>query len=155
MDGIRKRMDAMIAETGWWVQAVLPGPDSPSFAYSVGMTETFGHPEVMVMGFSPELMHTLINGIGELVREGARFGDRDSSDKVIRGYPVVFREPEDAAAAEFALAAVSRYGKGRFRLLQCFLPDAQGRFPWDEGCEEGCVRHQGALLDRMASKGLS
>lgn len=155
MDEIRRRMDAVISETGWWVQAVLPGPDNPFFAYSIGMTESFGHPEFLMLGFSPELMHTLINGIGELVRQGARFGDRDTSDKVIRGFPVVFREPEDSAAAEFALAAVSRYGQGRFRLLQCFLPDASGLFPWDEGCDPSYARHQGILLDRMASKGLS
>lgn len=133
---ILARLDAAIREHGWAVQSVLPGPDNPSFSYTLGLTESFGHAELIMVGFRPELMHRLLNDVGELVRAGERFGDWDKSDKVISGYPVVFRELAPEAAREWAKAARNRNGD-RLTVLQVFLPDAAGRFPWDDGCDAG------------------
>lgn len=133
---ILARLDAAIREHGWAVQSVLPGPDTPSFSYTLGLTETFGHAELIMCRFDPTLMHRLLNDVGELIRAGERFGDWDKSDKVISGYPVVFRELAPEAAREWGKAARNRNGD-RLTVLQVFLPDAAGRFPWDEGCDAG------------------
>lgn len=100
IDEIKRRMERGIKDYGWWIQAVLPGPDNPPFAYTVGLTETFGHPELLMIGFRPEMMHDLLNGCGRLVKSGERFGNWSTSDKVIEGYPVWLREVTQPEAGE-------------------------------------------------------
>ena len=136
-----------IGRHGWWVQSVLPDEGSPSFSYTVGFTGTFRHPEILMMGHHPSLMHGLLNGIGALVRGGARFSDRDSSEKVISGFPVIFRSVPRKEGRRWCLAADRRYPE--FDLLQVFLPDAKGCFPWDPACDRETAKLQGALLGAM------
>jgi hypothetical protein len=42
----------------------------PAFAYSIGLWQKFGHPEIICFGLSIETLHGLINDVGELVRNG-------------------------------------------------------------------------------------
>lgn len=153
---IRTRLDKNVLEFGWSVQAVLPGetPSDPSFAYTIGFAETFGHPEIMMVGFDPQLMMQLLNGIGELIRSGVRVGDWDSSDNVITGYPVWFRQVSDEVARSWARGASERcrVNGAPFSLLQMFLPDAKGLFPWEAGCSAVYLNNQGQLLDFMTSR---
>ena len=140
-----------IARHGWWVQSVLPDAESPSFSYTVGLTETFRHPEILMMGHHPSLMHGLLNDIGALVRGGARFSDWGCSDKVISGFPVIFRSVPAKEGRRWSLAADRRYTE--FELLQVFLPDPNGRFPWDPACDRKNADLQGALLHAMPERG--
>ncbi len=154
MDEYRAKMVANIARTGWTIQAVLPGKDlrvDPPFAYTVGMTENLDrHPELLMIGFDPNLMMRLMNDVGALVRGGQTFSDWSTSDRVIQRYPVVFREVPLPQARKWAKAASERYrGKGDFRLLQMFLPDMEGRFPWDPACDPKMARGQDHLLEAM------
>lgn len=153
---IRKRLDKNVLAFGWSVQAVLPGgtPSEPSFAYTIGLAETFGHPEIMMIGFEPQLMMQLLNGIGEAIRSGTPVGDWDSSDKVVTGYPVWFRQVSDEVARSWARGASERCraNGSPFSLLQMFLPDPNGLFPWESGCSAVYLKNQGQLLDSMTSR---
>ena len=153
MDEIRRFIDRAVKEHGWYVQSVLPGPQGdPSFSYTIGMTETFGHPELLMIGFPPDLMHQLLNGVGKLDRAGERFGEWDQSDKVVEGFPVYFRAVPLPQARKWARGASERYRPRSFGLLQVFLPDRNGKFPWDEGCDPTYLRLQGKLLQHMKAR---
>lgn len=155
MDAIRSKISANIATHGWHVTGVLPDQrdGTPSFAYSVGMTETLRHPELVIIGVEYQLAQRLINDVGVLIRGGMAFGDWDSSDQVIKGYPITFREIPQAQAREWARGASERYrNRGGFKLLQVFLPDAEGRFPWDEGADGNWAKGQDSLLEFLRPK---
>ena len=147
---VETMMTEAIGRHGWWVQSVLPDANYPSFSYTVGLTETFRHPEILMMGHHPKLMHDLLNDIGALIKGGARFSDWDTSDKVISGFPVFFRSVPGKEASRWSLAAYKRYPE--FELLQVFLPDAKGRFPWDPACDRETAKFQGALLEAMPKR---
>ena len=68
------------------------------FAYTVGLRQTFGHPELILVG-EWSSAHPILNGVGGLVREGARFAPGDSSDDVLEGYPARFGAVLRAGAA--------------------------------------------------------
>ena len=151
LNAIRRQIEANIQKFGWAVQGVLPDDDTPSYSYSIGLTENFGHPEILMMGFSTDLMMQIINIVGDQVKSGERFSDWSTSDVVVRDFSVILRLVPPAVAEHWARAASERYrrqGK-QWSLLQVFLPDQAGLFSWQAGCNEQYVNLQGHLLASM------
>lgn len=66
------RAGADIQAHGWHVVKVMADASGPAFAYSIGLFETFKHPEVLLFGFEPDLMHCIINNVGSEIRNGKR-----------------------------------------------------------------------------------
>jgi hypothetical protein len=150
MDSVRWFIDQCVTrEPGWFVQSVLGDKGTPTYAYTIGLEERFGAAEALMVGFDPALMHGLLNGVAKLVRSGERFEDWSRSGRVIANFDVVFREIPLPAAREWARGASERYRPGGFRLLQVFLPDANGKFPWDDGVDGEYRRLQGVLLGEI------
>ena len=136
-------------EPGWWVQGVLPSEDEVGFCYTIGLQENFGSPELLMMGFDPRLMHNLVNGTASLVKEGTRVEDWSRSDKVIANYDVAMREVPLIEAQEWARMASTRADPHAFQLLQVFLPDPEGLFPWEDGVLPKYREVQGHLMHAM------
>lgn len=146
LDMIAKKARGLIKRHGWMVQAVLPGEedDGVGFSYTVGLSSRFGHPEVFLVGFAPDLSQQLLNIVGNHVRDGLRFAEPVFSDVVIQSFPVAFRPATTASAFEHSNAG--RYYLGHsFEAVQLFLPDPSGLFPWDEGCSPQYARMQNFL----------
>jgi hypothetical protein len=68
---------ADVEEYGWHVVKILEKDDTPGWAFSVGLNENFNHPEIVVFGLNGDLMHSMINAIGDDVREGKTFAIDD------------------------------------------------------------------------------
>src|SRR5690606_2060885 len=76
---------AIIDRHGWAVQAVLgSASDGSAYSYTIGFTETLGHPEVFMAGFDPDLCRRLLNDVGSLIRNGSDFRKPCLEDKVIK-----------------------------------------------------------------------
>ena len=58
-----KDWSELIEEYGW---AVVKVPEL-GLAYSLGLIETYQHPEIAITGLPVETAHEIINGIGALV----------------------------------------------------------------------------------------
>jgi hypothetical protein len=130
-----KKVQDIIERHGWFVQSVMPDEDAPAFSYSIGLWTRFRHPEIFMSGFRPELMHGLINDVAERLSSGSRFDqDLQRASGIIKGFDIAFRTVDRSVAATFALFANDVQGEG-FDTVQLCLPDAQGRFPWDPGCD--------------------
>jgi hypothetical protein len=48
-DELHRLIDDAIDEPGWFVQSIEAGPDVPPWAYTIGLSERFGHPELVVV----------------------------------------------------------------------------------------------------------
>jgi hypothetical protein len=68
---------AIIEEHGYLVTGV-GGGEPPHWAYTVGLLDLFGHPELIVAGPHFEDAGALINAIGRSIREGRRFDVGDT-----------------------------------------------------------------------------
>ncbi len=124
---IFKKVDEDIAKYGWHVLSVAC-EDSPSFSYTVGFEQTLSHPEIIMSGLGTELMHHLLNDIGELIKNGSSFKNGDLSNEVVKGFPVKFIEVKDSALSEYLRVAKAHYDNKGFRALQCVWPDKDGVF---------------------------
>ena len=140
-----KKTRDIIAKAGWAVQGVLGSPqDGGGFSYTIGMTRTLKHPEIFMSGFDPELCRQLMNDVGNLIREGFDFRNPSLCDRVIQNYNVAFRPVDPASVTEHG--GVGLEILGQFEAVQMFLPDAEGRFPWVEGCDRRYADLQTSLI---------
>jgi hypothetical protein len=60
----------MMARHGWQILYVEHPLVSGTWAYSIGISAGFAHPELAVVGVEPRQAAALINGLGDLVRSG-------------------------------------------------------------------------------------
>ena len=64
---VHNTTEMQILVHGWSVAAV---EEKRPWAYSIGVLETYAHPELVVMGVEIKIAHDLINYIGGCVRDG-------------------------------------------------------------------------------------
>ena len=110
--------------------------DAPSFAYSIGLQETYDHPELLTYGLRPQVMHAMINGCADAIRDGRRIRDGDTWDGVLDGTTCGFRRVDEEHLGELGYAR-QYYGAGEYSALQLVWPDKEDRPPW-----EGVMRQQ-------------
>ena len=127
MSDVMEKVEDDIKKHGWHVLSVF-SQDAPSFSYSIGFTETLDHPEIIISGLDTSLMHSLINDIGQLIKNGQRFTNNQLSEEVIKGYPVKFSKISELNKKDYLRAAVSIYSIEKFDALQCIWPDKEGKF---------------------------
>lgn len=145
-------VDATIRAHGLAVVFVLDARPVP-FAYSVGMTETFNLPEfVMVANVSGRVVSTIATCIENLAKTSPDLlrGPGPVIADVLDGYqpdgeprlfnlgwkPVPHERVLDPDSPAFMNMTGQRYPAG-FEVRQAFLPDADGRLPWEPDCDPG------------------
>ncbi|WP_161604969.1 DUF4262 domain-containing protein [Cellulomonas massiliensis] len=132
-DGHERRLVELVARYGWAVQHVLPGADEPAFSYTVGLSRV-GLPELVLFGHGPDCAHDLLNAVAGRLWDGAPYRDDALVDDVlVRGSLMLVRAVDTTRHLVWAheLAA----GRWPVDAWQLVLPDAEGRWPWEEGSE--------------------
>jgi hypothetical protein len=143
--------DAHLAQTirahRFAVQYVGAGdaPDEPAFGYTVGLFG-LGHPELVVVGLSPEDTHTVLGRVAATVADGRdlvggellTWPDREVR-LVVEGSP---NPGEVVLAANRFYERPAEYSVPAYQLTWCH---SDGLFPWDEGyaCEAECQPRPG------------
>jgi hypothetical protein len=118
-----------------WVVFNITGSSEAAlrFSYTVGLFETFGHPEVVISGLPNDVALAILNNIGSDVAKGISREAEVLYDDILEGYPCVFKPvPTRVYEAYFGRALVF-YEGADFPVLQCLWPDALKRFPGDFG----------------------
>jgi hypothetical protein len=146
-DEYDRKLLADVEQHGWHVMGVEEDDEGPAFAYSIGLYRSFRHPEVIVLGLPVQVMHRLINAVGEEVRSGERFEHLDESDEVLDGYNVAFRTVEWRHYGDYFGYARWFYRGDGFPALQCVWPDSQHRYPWHAEFNTTLARRQPLLSD--------
>lgn len=143
-----QRMEDNIAEFGFSVISVFAGEETPSFSYTVGLFESKGHPEIIMAGFEPSLMQKLLQDTGvRVLNDLGTYSDGDFALEIIEGYPVAIKNPPVGSLIKNPFTMATRhYGSDPFKMVQMFLPDAAGLFPWDAGCNVNFAKEQLRLL---------
>jgi hypothetical protein len=122
-----------IADEGFWIGLVPASEEGPSVAYTVGLYETAGHPELLLIGLSLEVMETVLHDCGERIRKGTRFADGGRIEGVIEGFSVALRKVADESSRKTYLPYGVAHHERPFPVLQCLWPDKEGRYPDDPG----------------------
>ena len=137
---------ADVREYGWHVVRILDKDDSPGWAFSIGLYENFQHPEIVVFGLNEDVMHYLINAIGEAVREGKTFQVDGLYANLIESYACTFKPVNEIWYGDFLGYADWFYKEQNYPVLQCFWPDRNSRFPWEPEFDENWLWAQPLLF---------
>ena len=121
----------------------------PSFAYSIGLTETYNHPEIICFGLSNDLGHAIINDIAELIKNGERFEAEKISTEIFKDSRAAFLKVDKKNIDDYFGAALNYYSDKSFDALQVVWTDRNDKLPWEDNFEEEFLYKQ-PLLDRNA-----
>lgn len=141
-----------VAKHGWHVINVMEEGNLPGFSYSIGLTHTFEHPEVIVFGLKHSFLHQIVNNIGDEIRAGKSFQAGSDYEDILEGYPCRFRQVPQAIFPKYVGWAIwfHQQNGAEFSVLQCVWPDREGRFPWEPSCHAE-VKEVQPILDQAVA----
>lgn len=149
-DEVERRTISIVMAHGWQVMIVSddagcshpdhhhddkPEPAVPGLAYTVGLGHRADHPELMVSGLEPALMHSMLNGLAQRVVEGHRLSAGDVAEDVLAGVPVALHEVSETGLVE-AVTWSGWFHRRRPDALAVVWPDRRGVFAWQAGAPE-------------------
>jgi hypothetical protein len=155
VDEVERRVRADIAHYGWHVGKVEGDERAPSWAFTIGLFESFGHAELVVFGLDLETGHRLLNQVGLLVKRGHVFRDGERSEGILADHNVAFRSVAAPWHPVFLGNVAWFYQRADTPALQCFWPDAGGRHPWDAGFDASLRVLQPLLYETTVDAALS
>jgi hypothetical protein len=137
------RVDEEIAEVvrehGWYAASI--NDHEPPFLYSIGLMQTFNHPELIMFGLEAGNVHALFSQLIREIRAGHAYAESAVCTVDMGGdeHRVGFR-PVHPTQHElylgFAMGYCRHIGRwGELEAMQVFWPDAAGKFPFDVGCD--------------------
>jgi hypothetical protein len=65
-----KAIKEIVEKHGWYVALFHATDYLPSFAYTIGLCKTFGHPELISFGFKTETLGAILNIAGDKIKAG-------------------------------------------------------------------------------------
>jgi hypothetical protein len=121
----------------------ITGIPSRGFNYTTGMVRV-GFSDIIVFGVSMEMAKELFNHIySEISVKGRVFKLNERENGIIMNLPVMFLEIEPKVAADGYLTLSKLYSdvtETEYKSCQLVLPDMNGKFPWEEGFDNGCYQ---------------
>lgn len=125
-----------IDEYGWHFLFVFdPNGEHVDFSYTIGLEESFDHPEIVIFGLKKDSAHGILSAIVDDIKSGVVMEPNKRLPNVIGGdFEVLFKPIVGSAYEDYLGTAVRYYGKP-FRAQVMFWPDKNNKLPQDEGCE--------------------
>jgi hypothetical protein len=144
--GLFQKIDTIIKQAGFAFLSIGQDGDTPSFAYTVGITESYGCPELIIFGVGHNVADAVFNGLVKKIVNGERFIDGDVVIEILN-MPVTVKAVSKEIASPFALNVASRYKGTKYTptFQQIVYPDQSGKSPWEPGYDEGMRRIQSEL----------
>lgn len=150
-----------IDRVGWSVIGVSAKDKNdpiPQFAYTVGLWQTYKHPEVIILGLPISVAQVLLNDIGGIVKVGKTINRYPALHyDLVQNYPVAFftvdKDLDNEVYSDFFGLGMRFYGD-RTPVLQMIYPDKSGLFPWHDRCSQSIINAQPALSQLMAQQAI-
>ncbi|WP_184544752.1 DUF4262 domain-containing protein [Mucilaginibacter sp. FT3.2] len=126
------KLENDITKFGLQVMYVMEDETGPGFSYSIGLFETYQHPEIIIIGLKQQLAHTLINNMAHDIKNGKFFSQLKYESDILNGFNCYIIEVKKSNYDSY-VGQAQRYYKGDdFPLLQCIYPTIKGIYPWQD-----------------------
>jgi hypothetical protein len=133
LDDADRKLLADVAEYGWHCLHVH-GEDGPSWSFSIGIFQTWQHPELVVFGLKDTTAHNLLTQLVDRIKTDESFAAGHDYADVLEGYRCRFVQVDPQWYSAFLGYAQWFYeADDGFPVLQLIWPDKHGRYPWEDG----------------------
>jgi hypothetical protein len=128
----------VIREHGWYVANVCDG--EPPFLYTIGLMQTWDHPELILFGLDARNGHGILAAMVESIRTGRSYRESGSYSGVLQDEFKIGIRPVHPTQHPLYLGFAMGYLRyirrtGELEALQVFWPDEAGKFPYEIGCD--------------------
>jgi hypothetical protein len=135
-----RRTAADIARVGRTIVGVGAGEDTPAFAYTIGnhlhriaRFRPCPLPELLVIGTYQGSFLNLLSRL--MIGRSAAFEDGEQVQMLGGRYPVRIIRANGTARTDYAIQAGRYFGTEEFEVMQVLMPDLDGVFPGEPGCQ--------------------
>lgn len=141
LDETYAHIERAIDDVGWSVMSVMGDERHRPWAYTIGLMETFGHPEFVITGLDSEVAHELLNILGTHVECGSVYEADPGGSRDVHGLPARFVAVHQGHWRTDRFNAWLGYYEevgrdpGSPEALQVLWPDRKDRLPNDPGGE--------------------
>ncbi len=127
-----KRVYDNISNIGYHTTAILEAENVTPFAYSTGLFENFGIPELFISGLGPNLSGKIIEKYVEKYKSNEILLN-EKIKNLVDEFPVYLIELRNEDLSEYVLTSIKFYENREYKYLQLVFPDLNGKFPNDLG----------------------
>lgn len=139
------RTKSHIEQYGFSVIHVSEDEIGPAFSYSIGLFQTYEHPEIILFGLPHESSQIIISNCAVEIKSGRRYKPDELNGDIVPNYDCVFKIVPSEWYDDYVGQAQRFYQGSAFHLLQCVWPDRSNKLPWQPGFTES-LRHRQPLL---------
>ena len=86
LDEQEQELPRQVEKFGWSITNIREQDGAPGWAFTIGLFENFGHPEVTIFGMDAKSRQSILNWIGKNVRDGQLFTSEVEHDWVLDGF---------------------------------------------------------------------
>ena len=128
--------DEKIKQNGFTIIEVLAGKKSPSFCYTVGLTTTYNHPEIITFGLPHGIAERLItDAIEKIIEdEGSIVADFPYED--LANFPIEFIPAKKENLNRYMYLFGNHYPDKEPEAFQMLWTDTQGHFPYEKDYDD-------------------
>ncbi|CAG2082493.1 DUF4262 domain-containing protein [Xanthomonas euroxanthea] len=119
-----------VAEYGWHCIHIMEEGEQVGYSFTVGLYQTFGHPELIIFGLSSRVSHQILSIVADAARAGTPLHLSHPTDALINHYSCCFAEVPLSEYYEHVGFARWYYQGDDFPLYQIVWPSKSGLFPW-------------------------
>ena len=127
--GEQKLLDD-VAKFGWHCIKVSGDNDHEPFAYTIGLFESYGYPELLIYGLPGEVAHSVLTLAARAAAGGNPLSLGEPTEELLEGYSCIFVPVSRAEYAEHVGFARWYYEGDEFPVQQVVWPSKAGLFPW-------------------------
>jgi len=137
---------ADIAKFGLHVINVMEDDEHAPFTYSIGIEQSLGMPELIVIGLKSNVAHSAINECYEQMKKGLTIAPGVKVSGLLGGdFECIIGEASSEQVADCMHWARWLYKDQPFRAYQIIWPTTTGVFPWEPGASDWFIARQRLL----------
>lgn len=137
---------ADIEKYGLHVISVMEDDGHAPFTYSIGIEQSLGMPELIVIGLKSNVAHSAINECYRQMKEGGEIAPGARVAGLLGGdFECLIGEASSERVADYMHWARWLYKGHPFRAYQIIWPSTTGVFPWEPGASDWLIARQPLL----------
>jgi hypothetical protein len=142
-----------IQEFGWHAVNVIEDDGHPPWSFTIGLYETYGFPELIIIGRSRAISHEILKTIADDVELNSPPDLTALDGHLLLGMKCHFLEVNTRYYSDYVGFALWFYRKRKFPMYQILWPNSDGLYPWDMNASRAFKEWQPLLGE--ASAGLT
>jgi hypothetical protein len=138
----------VVRKHGWYAASVYD--HEPPFLYSIGLMQSYDHPEFIIFGLETKDAHAILSVTIGAICAGASFRESGVHSGILEGDACVgirrVHPTQHLLYLGYAMGYCRHLGRiGELEAVQVFWPDKNGKFPFDVGCDLDVYQRQPRL----------